>query len=178
MQKAFRKMFRFESKALRSYWQIHVYAWLRSGVALTRHCYEHRLKRKTMKRWLTLETPTPKRRPAAKKQSYSRMPAVRTIAFKAFWMMHSEAQIESGLTPTQYANAHRLPVPRMRRESRAFLLITPPQDWREMLHPNHRPSGRYRLWLRDKLRSGRMRKGGRTSIISVAPGFQLLAPPR
>ena len=51
-------------------------------------------------------------RAANKAVLFARTPAVRTIAFKAFWMMHSEAQIESGLTPTQYANAHRLPVSR------------------------------------------------------------------
>jgi hypothetical protein len=63
------------------------------------------------------------------------MPKARTIAFKAFWLMQSEAQRGSGLTPVQYANAHRLPVRRMRRESRAFSRAVPAQDWRDMLHP-------------------------------------------
>ncbi len=115
-----------ESKALRSYWSVHIEAWLRSGVCREAYCREHRLTRATMKRWIkVLETPIPKRHRVEKKlakMKLARMPAARTIAFKAFWMMHSEAQHDSGLTPIQYANAHRLPVRRMRRMSREYAL--------------------------------------------------------
>lgn len=94
-----------------------------------------------------LETPLPKSRKAVKKPApatLSPVPKSRTIAFKAFWLMHSEAQHGSGLTAAQYANAHRLPVRRMRRESRAFSRAVPAQDWRDMLHPkglHQRPVG-------------------------------------
>lgn len=156
MVRANKRVRYFESKALRSYWSIHIQAWLRSGVCREAYCREHRLIRATMKRWIkALETPIPKRRSAPKKQlekKLSRVPAMRTMAFKAFWMMHSEAQHASGLNPTQYANAHRIPVVRMRRESRQFARIVPPQDWREMLHPSNRARGSYRSKLRDELR--------------------------
>jgi transposase-like protein len=110
-----------------------------------------------MMRWIqALDVPVPKRpRPAKKqpKKKHSPMPAARTIAFKAFWMMHAEAQHGSGLTAVQYASAHRLPVRRMRRESRQFTSVNPPQDWREMLHPSNRAPGKYGAKLRDKLRT-------------------------
>jgi transposase-like protein len=159
VQKFFKKRSHYESTARRSYWQVHMQAWLRSGVSRSEYCRQNRLTRQTMDRWIkALEIPVPKRLPAPKKQAkgtknkLSRMPAARTIAFKAFWMMHSEAQHESGLNATQYANAHRIPVVRMRRESRQFARIVPPQDWREMLHPSNRPPGSYRLKIRDELR--------------------------
>jgi transposase-like protein len=135
-------------------------AWLQSGVTRGVYCRDNRLGRATMMRWIkALEIPIPERRAAPKKQrgkkkkKFSRMPAARTIAFKAFWMMHAEAHLESGLTAVQYANAHRLPVVRMRRESRQFALIVPPQDWRQMLHPSNRPPGSYRSKIRDELRT-------------------------
>lgn len=156
MRKVFKKRTRYESTARRSYWQVHMQAWLRSGVTRSEYCRDNRLDRATMVRWIkALEVPVPKRRPTPKKQDktkLSRMPVARTIAFKAFWMMHAEAQHESGLTPTQYADAHRLPVRRMRRESRQFARVIPPQDWREMLHSSNRPPGSYRSKIRDELR--------------------------
>jgi transposase-like protein len=159
VRKVFKKRTRYESTARRSYWQVHMQAWLRSGVTCSEYCRDNRLDRATMMRWIkALEVPVPERRPAPKKQrrkkkqKFSRMPAARTIAFKAFWMMHAEAHRESGLTAVQYANAHRLPAVRMRRESRQFALIVPSQDWRQMLHPSNRPPGSYRSKIRDELR--------------------------
>ena len=156
MRKVFRNRSCWESTAQRSYWQVHLQAWLRSGVTRSEYCRDNRINRQTMDRWIkALQIPVPKRRPAPKKQAkkkLSRMPHARTIAFKAFWMMHCEAQHESGLNATQYANAHRIPVVRMRRESRQFARIVPPQDWRELLHPSNRPPGAYRANLRQEIR--------------------------
>jgi hypothetical protein len=56
------------------------------------------------------------------------MPAVRAIDFNASETMRSEAQFESGLTRKEYANAHGLLTRRMRRDSRACLLVTPSLD--------------------------------------------------
>jgi len=156
MVRANKKVRYFECKALRAYWSVHIQAWLRSGICRTEYCRVHRLTVRTMKGWIrALETPIPKRRSVPKKQPkkrLSRVPAMRTMASKAFWMMHSEAQHASGLNPTQYANAHRIPVVRMRRESRQFARIVAPQDWREMLHPSNRARGSYRSKIRDELR--------------------------
>ena len=104
-----------------------------------------------------LETPLPRSRKPVKKPTpvkLSVMPKARTIAFKAFWLMHSEAQHGSGLTPVQYANAHRLPVRRMRRESRAFSHAVPAQDWRDMLHPKGLRPRQTSSNLRQELRTG------------------------
>jgi transposase-like protein len=158
MVRANKKVRYFECKALRAYWSVHIQAWLQSGISRAEYCRVHRLTVRTMKGWIkALETPIPKRRSVPKKhpnKNLSRMPAMRTMAFKAFWMMHSEAQHASGLNPTQYANAYRIPVVRMRRESRQFARIVPPQDWREMLHPSNHARGSYRSKLRDELRDG------------------------
>lgn len=129
----------YESRARRAYWSLHIEAWLRSGVTRYEYCNDNRLCWRSMRNWMrALETPLPRKRKAIKKPApvtLARMPKPHTIAFKAFWLMHAEAQHGSGLTPTQYANAHRLPVRRMRRESRAFTRAVPAQDWRDMLHP-------------------------------------------
>ena len=128
----------YESRARRAYWAVHIEAWLRSGVTRSEYCYHNRLCWRSMRNWMrALETPLPRARKAVKKlpPKLSPTPKYRTIAFKAFWLMHSEAQHGSGLTAVQYANAHRLPVRRMRRESRAFSRAVPAQDWRDMLHP-------------------------------------------
>jgi transposase-like protein len=164
----------YESKARRSYWQVHLQAWLRSGVTRQEYCRDNRLNRRTMMRWISaLEVPIPKRPPAPKKQAKKKLSAVPnpyTIAFKAFWMMHAEAQHGSGLTAVQYANAHRLPVRRMRRESRQFARVTPPQDWRDMLHPSNRPPGAYRSKIRDEIRYGLcITPAGRPSGSATAP---------
>jgi len=95
-----------------------------------------------MLRWIrVLEAPLPKRRRARETQppvKLARTPAVGSTASKAFWMMHAEAQRGSGLNATEYANAHRLPVRRMRRESRRFREAPQAQSWRDLMHPAHR----------------------------------------
>ena len=135
-------MFAFESKALRSYWSIHIEAWLKSGVNLTRYCHEHHLWRPTMKRWLkAFEQPIPKRKKPEKEAKrapvikLSKMPAQRTIACKAFWLMHVEAQRGSGLTVPQYAHAHRIPERRLRKECRLSARTPQVENWRELMHP-------------------------------------------
>jgi hypothetical protein len=73
-----------------------------------------------------------------------RVPADGTIALRAFWLMHVDAHLASGLTCTEYANAHRLNVRRLRREVREFQRNPKPPDWRVLMHPSNRPPGRYR----------------------------------
>lgn len=156
MAKSRRKLGYYESSARRAYWLLHVQAWIRSGVARTRYCNDLGLNRRTFERWLiALETPVPKRRKPEKKQNkrtLARVPAMGTIASRAFWLMHAEAQRGSGLNPTEYALAHRLLVRRMRREARKFRNAPRVDDWRDLMHPEVRSGARPAVQIRQELR--------------------------
>ena len=102
MVKTNRRNVCYESRARRAYWSTHIEAWLRSGVTRERYCREHRLNTETLKRWLAaLQTPLPKPRKRVKKagpKTNPRLPARGSTAFIAFWLMHIEAQCDSGLS--------------------------------------------------------------------------------
>jgi|CXWL01.1.fsa_nt_gi transposase-like protein len=148
----------FERKARRAYWSVHIAAWLKSGVSLTRYTHDLRLNRRSMMRWLRVfEAPPPaSRRPQQKpkKVQYTRMPTIRNTAFTAFWLMHIEALSGSGLTASEYAWAHHLPVRRFRKLRRQFRLTPPTQGWRVLPHQRVPPRGRLAPELRDELRHG------------------------
>ena len=164
----------FERKARRSYWQVHVNAWLQSGVTRQEYCAEHRLDRATMMRWIrALEVPIPKPRRAPKKQPLKpslNRPRPYTIAFKAFCLMHAEARLESGLTTGEYARAHRLCERTVRKYCHQLATLEPGQDWREMLHPSGHPPGRYRFRLRDKLRTSEVPDSTQEAPAAAVPG--------
>src|SRR5579872_5735995 len=142
---------RFANRAWRSYWSVHVEAWLRSGVSRHRYCREHGLLPRTMSKWIKhLETPLPtpsklkrRREKSWVRPKHVRVPAVGTTASRAFWLMHVDAQQASGLTFPEYANAHHLNVRRLRREVREFLRNPEAPNWRELMHPANRPPVRY-----------------------------------
>lgn len=163
----------FECKARRVYWSVHIEAWLRSGLSKQAYCDAHRLTRATMKRWLAaFETPLPKPRRAEKKPKevqYTNMPATRTRAFAAFWLMHVEAQLGSGLTATEYAWAHRLPVRRLRKLSRQFRDTPRTPDWRDLMQPSDRPRPPSTSPLRQELRQEQARGGPTANPPSPAP---------
>jgi hypothetical protein len=77
--------------------------------------------------------------------------ATLTIGLKAFWLMYVDAQQASGLSATEYANARRLNVRRLRREVREFLRTPEAPNWRELMEPANRPRGQYRPPIREKL---------------------------
>jgi len=111
-----------------------------------------------MSKWIKhLETPLPKapRAPDRPKKwvkpMHVRMPAAGTIALRAFWLMHVDAQQASGLSATEYGNVHRLNVRRLRREVREFLRNPEAPNWRELMHPSNRPPGRYGAPTSNKL---------------------------
>lgn len=66
-------------------------------------------------------------------------PEGRGKALQAFWAMHVEAQIWSGLSAAEYASALGIS-PHSLREWRQRLDIEPlGVDWRELVHPSARP---------------------------------------
>lgn len=146
----------FECKARRAYWSVHLQAWLKSGLTRTRYCTVHRLNRRSFERWLKVfQTPLPPPRRARKKPpkvTYTYLPAARTRARTAFWLMHVEALHGSGLNAAEYAWAHRLPVRRLRKLSRQFRDTPPTQDWRDLMQPVDRPRPASRTALRQELR--------------------------
>jgi transposase-like protein len=154
--KLIKKVIRSESKAVRSYWSIHVDAWLRCGVSRQQYCREHRLSRRTMMRWIRLlELPLPKRRKVRRKPTAAkraRIPANFSRASKSFWMMHVEALRGSGLTANGYALVHHLPERRLRKERLRFERSPPAQNWRELMHPSNREPLRSGANLRYELR--------------------------
>ena len=149
----------FECKARRAYWSVHLQAWLKSGLSRTRYCTVHRLNRRSFERWLKVfQTPLPPPRRARKKPpkvTYTYLPAARTRARTAFWLMHVEALHGSGLNAAEYAWAHRLPVRRLRKLSRQFRDTPPTQDWRDLMQPVDRPRPASRTALRQELRQVR-----------------------
>ena len=164
MVKTNRRNVCYESRARRAYWSTHIEAWLRSGVTRERYCREHRLNRATLKRWLAaLQTPLPKPRKCLKKaapRSNRRLPARGSAAFIAFWLMHIEAQRDSGLSVPRYARVHQLPERMLQRVKLRFTRTPPAQDWRELRHPVARSGTaadarvRYELRLRYDRPSG------------------------
>jgi transposase-like protein len=166
---------RYDSKVLRSYWSIHIEAWIRTGVTREQYCREHRLDRQTMVRWLTaLETPPQPPRRVYKKHVIvkgPRLPALRTKAFFAFWSMHVEAHRLSGLNATQYAQAQRLAVIRFRRVRRRFELNPLAQNWHDLYHPATPSPHQLDANLRDKLRDDLcISQRGGTVQAAAAPG--------
>jgi len=146
-------------KARRAYWSVHIQAWLKSGVARTRYCTVHRLNRRSFDRWLkafeTPPPPPPRPRKKPPKMTYTYLPAARTRALTAFWLMHVEALHGSGLNAAEYAWAHRLPVRRLRKLSRQFRITPATQDWRDLMQPVDKPRPASRTALRQELRQVR-----------------------
>jgi len=133
----------FQNKAHRSFWSVHVAAWRQSGVTRTEYCRQHRLNKSTFDRWLNaLNTLESLREDARKRAKRTREPVSgnrHKKAVQAFWSMHVEALNWSGVSATDYANAHHISVYSL-RTWRARLDDAPLQiDWRARLHPSVLP---------------------------------------
>lgn len=132
------------SAAKLSWWSLHVTAWRASGVAETRYCLDHGLRRKSFMRWLKvlndLESGKARR---LQRRKRSRMPVAtsrRNQAVQAFWAMHVEALQWSNLSVRVYAEGHRLSVGRLYHWRELIGNGAVEFDWRSMLHPSARPS--------------------------------------
>lgn len=147
----------WENRAKRAYWATHLEAWLRSGLARTTYCREHRLNRRTFDRWRdALNVTESLRHKAARRRRRQSPPAngaVTDKAVQAFWAMHVEALQWSGLTAQAYAQAHRLGPENLRQWRRRLEADPDPIDWRALVHPSARPPVEGTISTRTKDRS-------------------------
>jgi hypothetical protein len=134
---------RYQNRGLRTWWAVHIEAWRRSGLSRAAYCRDHRLQPKTFGDWLKkigdadalLHKPSRRQKPPRRRSPSE----VRSKAMQAFWAMHVEAQLWSGLSAAEYASAHRLSTYSL-REWRNRLDAEPlGVDWRELVHPSARP---------------------------------------
>jgi transposase-like protein len=134
---------RYQNRGLRTYWAVHIEAWRLSGLSRAAYCGEHQLKPGVFSSWLKKigdadalrHKPSSKRKPPPRRSTSE----VRNRAVQAFWAMHVEAQMWSGLSAAEYASAHRL-TPSSLRQWRQRLDEDPLGiDWRELVHPSARP---------------------------------------
>jgi transposase-like protein len=140
---------RYQNRGQRALWSLHVQAWRQSGLSRAEYCQELQLKKHSFDYWLTklgdedaLQHKALRKRkppePGAGKQ-------VRSKAIQAFWAMHVEAQLWSGLSAGEYASVHRLSTYSL-RSWRSRLDADPlGVDWRELLHPSARPYVRRKI---------------------------------
>lgn len=134
---------RYQNRAMRTWWSVHIEAWRRSGLSRSAYCRDHRLKLGTFRNWLSkigdadalLHKPSRKRERPPRRSSN----AVRNKAAQAFWAMHLEAQLWSGLSAAEYASAHRLSPHSLRKWRRQLAEEPLGVDWRELVHPSARP---------------------------------------
>lgn len=134
---------RYQNRALRMWWAVHVEAWRLSGLSRSAYCQQHRLNSETFGRWLKVigdadalrHKPSRKAKPSPRRSTNE----VRNKAVRAFWAMHVEAQLWSGLSAAEYASAHRLTPSSLRQWRRRLDEEPLGIDWRELVHPSARP---------------------------------------
>jgi DNA-binding transcriptional regulator YiaG len=136
----------FQSAARRGFWTVHIQGWRESGLSMAKYCAHHRLPRRAFSDWrrafealhliedeaeLQQARKRRKARPALSKDAKSRF-------VQAYWAMHVEAMVWSGMSLGKYAAALRLPEGTLRkwydRVERGEAL----SDWRALLHPSAR----------------------------------------
>lgn len=134
---------RYQNRAIGAWWAGHFEAWRRSGLSRAAYCREHQLSEQTFGRWLKKvgdadalqHKPLRKRKPPPRRSTSE----VRKRAAQAFWAMHVEAQLWSGLSAAEYASAHRLSPYNLRKWRRQLDEQPLGIDWRELVHPSARP---------------------------------------
>lgn len=140
---------RYQNRGLRTWWAVHIEAWRQSGLSRAAYCRDHRLEPRTFSAWLNKigDADALQHKPLRKQKPPQRRPRreVRSKAMQAFWAMHVEAQLWSGLSAAEYASAHQLSTHSL-REWRHRLDAEPlGVDWRELVHPSARPYVRSKL---------------------------------
>jgi transposase-like protein len=141
---------RYENKAWREWWSVHIEAWQRSGLSQRKYCARHRLTTKTFARWVKVLTDAAARRIQAELASEERRERRRRRRFRlsgdkrcqavqAFWAMHVEAMNWSGMSVREYAATHRISPYSLRRWRNLLDDGEVVVDWRARLHPSARP---------------------------------------
>jgi len=147
----------YGNKARRAFWVVHLEAWRQSGLSKARYCGDHRLNVRTFTRWLEqivgeeaarkhVEYQTQRRREERRelkeRERRARFPIStdrRSRAVQAFWAMHVEALIWSGMGVREYAAALRLSPTSLRKWRDRLVDGEMEIDWRAHLHPSARP---------------------------------------
>ena len=147
----------YGNKARRAFWVVHLEAWRQSGLSKARYCGDHRLNVRTFTRWLEqvvgeetarkhVEYQTQRRREARRelkeRERRTRVPLSsdrRSRAVQAFWAMHVEALIWSGMGVREYAAALQLSPASLRKWRDRVVDGEMEIDWRAHLHPSARP---------------------------------------
>ena len=154
----------FRIKPKRVYWQTHIEAWQRSGLSQRAYWDGRRIYLHPFRRWLKmfeaeagqkLERAEKRRKKRAKTLSADK----RGKAVQAFWAMHAEAWLWSGLTASVYAKVHHLT--RQTLVKWRDRLEAEPEgiDWRALLHPSARPrtnGGRISTGAKRRTKTGRL----------------------
>lgn len=140
----------FEGEARQSFWSVHIEAWRRSKLSKRKYCGEHGLSVHTFDRWmehfmgkeavkLQAELLRGERR---KKRLQSYLPVRRhwrNKAAQAFWAMHVEALIWSGMSARSYAMSHSISPYSLKKWCHKIEEEGLEIDWRAHLHPSARP---------------------------------------
>lgn len=147
----------YGNKARRAFWVVHLEAWRQSGLSKARYCGDHRLNVRTFTRWLEqvvgeetarkhVEYQTQRRREERRelkeRERRARIPLStdrRSRAVQAFWAMHVEALIWSGMGLREYAAALQLSPASLRKWRDRLIDGEMEIDWRAHLHPSARP---------------------------------------
>ncbi|MDO9460901.1 MAG: transposase, partial [Alphaproteobacteria bacterium] len=140
----------FQNKARRAYWSVHVEAWQRSGLSRRRYCRVNGLADHTFKRWVAVlvdakalqiqrELDAEVRRKRRERRRKGPSHNKRSQAVQAFWAMHIEAMIWSGLSIREYAAGLHLSPYSLRKWRDRIEDGEADPDWRALLHPSARP---------------------------------------
>lgn len=144
------KKSRYENKAWREWWSVHVEAWQRSGLSRRKYCFQHRLSTDTFAKWVKVladenalrvqaELAREERRDRRRRGRFRLSSDKRCQAVQAFWAMHVEALSWSNMSVQDYAASHRLSRHSLSRWRNLLDDGEVVVDWRARLHPSARP---------------------------------------
>lgn len=140
----------FGGKARHSFWSVHVEAWRRSGLTRRKYCNEHGLNQETFARWMKhlIDEETLKQRDKLlcqerwKRRRLGHSPlstSARNKAVQAFWAMHVEALMWSGMSARRYGAAHHISHYTLKKWVKKMEAGDLEIDWRAHLHPSALP---------------------------------------
>lgn len=140
----------FGGKARHSFWSVHVEAWRRSGLTRRKYCRQFSLDQRTFARWLKhlIDEETLKQRAESIKEERRRLRKKGRImltrcskskAVQAYWAMHVEALMWSGMSARRYGAAHHISHYTLNKWVKKMEAGELDIDWRAHLHPSALP---------------------------------------
>ena len=129
----------FDNPAKRAWWLVHIEAWQKSGQSLTRYCLTHDLSIERFRRWRSEITEWEAQKSARARSRRGHWKPLsqdkRRRATQAYWAMHVEAWIWSGMHLRDYSAALRVSPHSLSRWRKIFESEEIVIDWRALLHP-------------------------------------------